>query len=127
MTEVPENSKPKKPEEKPIEPQIENEKESRDERGKSSILSDTVLIGVKPVMSYVTAVMMHFSSGSRKLVLKARGRAISKAVDVIEVSRRRFFQERLRITSITIGTETIGEGGDTRNVSTIEIAAELVK
>ena len=117
--------KPEKPEEKPIEPRGKNEKESRDERPRSPIPSDTVLIGVKPVMTYVTAVMMHFSSGSKKLILKARGRAISTAVDVIEVSRRRFYKEKLKITSITIGTEVIGESGDTRNVSTIEINAEL--
>ena len=126
MTEIPENSsKPEKPEEKPIEPRRRYEKENRDEKPRSPIPSDTVLIGSKPVMAYVTAVMMHFSSGSKKLTLKARGRAISTAVDVIEVSRRRFYRERLKITSISIGTEVIGEGGDTRNVSTIEINAEL--
>ncbi len=85
---------------------------------------DTILIGKKPVMAYVTAVMMHFQSGTKILTIKARGRAISHAVDVVEVVRRRFFGGKLSVKEITIGTQVIGEGGDTRNVSTIDIKVE---
>ena len=128
MTDMPEeSSKPEESEEKPIEPLGGYERERRDERSRSPIPPDTVLIGIKPVMTYVTAVMMHFTSGSKNLTLKARGRSISRAVDVIEVARRRFYRERLKINSITIGTDVIGEGGDTRNVSTIEIKTELAE
>ncbi|WP_455364872.1 DNA-binding protein Alba [[Eubacterium] cellulosolvens] len=91
---------------------------------RSPIPPDTILIGKKPVMSYATAVMMHFTSGAKELTIKARGRAISRAVDVIEVVRRRFFGGKLSVTDISIGTETLGESGDTRNVSTIEIKVE---
>ena len=103
-------------EEKPI------EEVSRKPR--SLIPPDTILIGKKPVMSYATAVMMHFTSGAKVLTIKARGRAISRAVDVIEVVRRRFFGGKLSVKDIAIGTETLGEGGDSRNVSTIEIKVE---
>lgn len=85
---------------------------------------DTILIGKKPVMAYATAVMMHFQSGAGVLTVKARGRAISRAVDVVEVVRRRFFGGKLSVREISIGTQAIGEGGDTRNVSTIEIKIE---
>ena len=91
---------------------------------RTPIPPDTILIGKKPVMAYATAVMMHFSSGAKELTIKARGRAISTAVDVIEVVRRRFFEGKLSISSVTIGTEVIGEAGDTRNVSTIEIKVQ---
>ncbi len=88
---------------------------------RSSIPSNTVLIGQKPLMAYATAIVMQINSGSKELSVKARGRVISKAVDVVEVCRRRFFDGKLSVESVTIGTEVLGEEGQTRNVSTIEI------
>ena len=82
---------------------------------------DVVFIGKKPLMAYATAVMMHFNSGSKQLTVKARGQSISHAVDVVEVVRNRFFQGKLSIKEVRIGTEMLGEGADQRNVSTIEI------
>jgi DNA-binding protein len=93
-------------------------------RPRSQIPPDTVFIGKKPLMAYATAVMMHFNSGSNHLTVKARGQAISHAVDVVEVVRRRFFQGKLNIKQVIIGTEVLGEAGETRNVSTIEIMLE---
>ena len=86
----------------------------------SGIPSNTIFIGKKPIMAYVTAVVMHFS-GSSEVTIKARGRAISAAVDVVEVCRRRFFEGKLHIKNIAIATEQLGEEGQVRNVSTIEI------
>lgn len=88
---------------------------------RSGIPSNTVLIGQKPLMSYATAIVMQINSGSKELSVKARGRVISKAVDVVEVCRRRFFDGKLVIKDVTIGTEVLGEEGQSRNVSTIEI------
>jgi len=88
---------------------------------RSGIPSNTVLIGQKPLMSYATAIVMQINSGTKELSVKARGRVISKAVDVVEVCRRRFFDGKLSIKEVTIGTEVLGEEGQTRNVSTIEI------
>ena len=64
---------------------------------------------------------MQINSGTKELSVKTRGRVISKAVDVVEVCRRRFFDGKLVITGVNIGTEVLGEEGQTRNVSTIEI------
>lgn len=83
--------------------------------------TNTVFIGQKPIMAYVTAIVMQINSGSGDVVIKARGRAISAAVDVVEVCRRRFFEDKLHVKNITIGTEQLGEEGQIRNVSTIEI------
>jgi len=88
---------------------------------RSAIPSNTVFIGQKPLMSYVTAMVMQLNSGSKEVAVKARGRMISQAVDVVEVCRRRFFAGKLDITEIRIGTEVLGEEGQPRNVSTIEI------
>src|SRR5438132_1581056 len=60
----------------------------------------------------------------RPSVEKARGQSISHAVDVVEVVRRRFFQGKLTIKEVRIASEVLGEEGDTRNVSTIEIVLE---
>jgi DNA-binding protein len=92
---------------------------------RSPIPPGTILIGKKPVMSYVTAIMMHFHGGAKELTIKARGRAISRAVDVFEVANRRFFGGKLAVKDVAIGTDIISEeGGDTRNVSTMEIKIE---
>ena len=87
----------------------------------TGIPSNTVFVGQKPLMSYVTAIVMQFNSGSKELIVKARGRLISQAVDVVEVCRRRFFAGKLDVKEIKIGTEVLGEEGQSRNVSTIEI------
>jgi DNA-binding protein len=92
---------------------------------RSNIPMNTILIGQKPLMAYATAIVMQVNSGSKELSVKARGRVISKAVDVVEVCRRRFFEGKLEIKDVSIGTEVLGEEGQTRNVSTIEI--KLVK
>ena len=88
---------------------------------RSGIPSNIILVGQKPLMTYVTAIVMQFNSGSKELAVKARGRMISQAVDVVEVCRRRFFAGKLNITEIKIGTEVLGEEGQPRNVSTMEI------
>jgi len=100
------------------------EERPRVERPRGQIPPDTVFIGKKPLMAYATAVMMHFNSGQNVLTVKARGQSISHAVDVVEVVRRRFFQGKLTITDVRIASEVLGEEGDTRNVSTIEIVIE---
>jgi DNA-binding protein len=87
----------------------------------SGLPSNTVLIGKKPLMAYATAIVMQANTGGGDISVKARGRAISKAVDVVEVCRRRFFEGKLEIADVLIGTEAISSEGQSRNVSTIEI------
>ncbi len=84
--------------------------------------SNIVYIGRKPPMSYVMAIITSFTgSDTEEVTLKARGRAISTAVDAAEITRRRFMKE-LNVGKITLGTEEIQqEEGGTRNVSTMEI------
>jgi len=85
--------------------------------------SNNVLIGRKPVMNYVLACITLFHGGANEINVKARGRAISRAVDVVEVTRRRFMPD-LKVKNIDIGTEQLApfeEGGSPTNVSTIEI------
>lgn len=83
---------------------------------------NAVLVGRKPAMNYVLACMTLFQGGTNEVVVKARGRAISRAIDVAEIVRRRFLTD-LRVEGIKIGTEQItpAESGTPTNVSTIEI------
>jgi DNA-binding protein len=82
-----------------------------------------VLIGRKPVMNYVLACITLFHGGANEISVKARGQAISRAVDVVEVCRRRFLPD-VKVKNIEIGTEQLApfeEGGSPTNVSTMEI------
>ena len=82
---------------------------------------NTVFIGKKPTMNYVLAVITQFNTGTSEIVIKARGRAISHAVDVAEIVRNRFIPDA-KVKDIQIGTESITtEEGTTINVSSIEI------
>ncbi len=82
---------------------------------------NVVYVGNKEVMNYVLAVTTQFNEGSEEVVLKARGRAISRAVDTAEIVRNRFLPD-VDIQDITTGTEEVeNEEGETSNVSTISI------
>jgi DNA-binding protein len=83
---------------------------------------NTVFIGKKATMNYVLAVVTQFNSGHDEVIIKARGRAISRAVDVAEIVRHRFVQDA-ELKDIKIDTEVLerGEEGTTANVSSIEI------
>ena len=80
----------------------------------------TVFVGSKPVMNYVLAVVTQFNNDNEEISIKARGRTISKAVDVAEIVSNRFMKTT-KTSRINIGTEKIqGDSGEI-NVSTIEI------
>jgi DNA-binding protein len=80
----------------------------------------SVYIGRRPTNNYVLAAMMLLNEG-KECVIKARGRAISHAVDVAEVLKNRFMQN-VEVKNIVIGTEKLaGQDGKESNVSCIEI------
>lgn len=82
---------------------------------------DVILVGNKPPMSYVLAVVTQFNRGSNEVTIKARGRAISRAVDTAEIVRNRFITDAV-VKDIKIGTESLTrEEGGSINVSSIEI------
>ena len=81
----------------------------------------TIFIGDKPFMNYVTAAMLQFNSGNKELCMKARGKHISRAVDVTEVLRNRFMND-VKIDGIEIGSEDVkSREGKEMKVSTIKI------
>ena len=90
---------------------------------------NVIYVGNKPPMSYVLAVVTQFNTtGSDEVIIKARGRAISRAVDTAEIVRSRFITDA-KLKDIKIGTESITneEEGRTSNVSSIEITLTTKK
>ena len=82
-----------------------------------------VFVGTKPFMNYVTSLVMQFTTkGADEVFLKARGKFISKAVDISEVTTKRFLKDQIKVKEIKIDSEDFKnkEGRDVR-VSTIEI------
>ena len=82
---------------------------------------NVVFVGKKPSMSYVMAAITQFTAGQKEVHLKARGRSISKCVDVAEIIKNKFLPEA-KVKDIKIGTEQVNvEGGSSIGVSTMEI------
>jgi DNA-binding protein len=86
--------------------------------------SKTIFVGRKPPMNYVLAIVTAFSeSDVKEATVKARGQAITTAVDAVEIARRKFVKEMI-VDTVVIGTEEMppreGES-NSRNISSIEI------
>lgn len=100
----------------------------KNEKKEIDTASNIIYIGNKPPMNYVTAIMALLNSGSfTEVVLKARGNAISRAVDAAEITRNRFMTN-MEIKKVDIGTEAVtNEDGRKSNVSSIEICLATKK
>ena len=85
-------------------------------------VDNVVFIGKKPLMNYIVACLTFLNQpGSKKVVVKARGRAISRAVDTTELLRRNFMKN-LQLGDIEIHTEEVArQEGQKSNVSAIEL------
>jgi len=101
------------------------EKKSQDKEKETKKGDDNVIfIGNKPFMNYVTGVVMQFTTkGSKEVIIKARGKFISRAVDVAEVASKRFLEEQhIEVKDIKIDSEDFeNKEGRKVNVSIIEI------
>ncbi len=84
---------------------------------------NSLFIGAKPFMNYVTGVVMQFTTkGATEVIIKARGKFISRAVDVAEVARKRFLAGAVDIKDIRIDSEEFkNQEGKIVRVSVIEI------
>ena len=86
---------------------------------------NTIFIGKKPLMSYVLAALRQINGDEGTLIIKARGKAISRAVDVAEILRHQFVQTAI-VDEIEISTEILtSDEGRESNVSSIEIFMSL--
>lgn len=100
------------------------EKPETKERKKDNI----VFIGQKTAMNYVMACLTVVQAGFKEITLKARGKAISRAVDVAEIVRNRFMKDKLKVSKIETGTEVLeGQDRGKFSVSTIDIILKVEK
>lgn len=84
-----------------------------------------IYVGNKPTMKYILAIVTQINNGTSIIVLKARGKAINRAVDVAEIVRNNFIPN-IEVKNVEIGTEELTKGnGSSVNVSSIVI--ELIK
>ena len=111
IPDVSEGSSPAKQGASPAQPQQQPQAQPQMSRAKRD--DNVIYIGKKPTMSYVLAVMTQLQNNMPEIHVKARGRSISRAVDVVEVVRNRFVQDIKR--DISIGTETINSKEKERN------------
>ena len=90
-------------------------------RTESSGPRDTVYIGKKPLMAYVTSTLIQLAN-IPSVTIKARGMSIGRAVDVSQIISRKTENAGYTVGSIKLGSESLeSQDGRTRNVSTIEI------
>lgn len=87
---------------------------------------NTIFIGGKPFMNYVTAVVMQFTTkNAQEVIIKARGKFISRAVDVAEVSVKRFLKGQIKYKDIKVDSEEFqNKEGKQVRVSTVELVLE---
>ena len=85
--------------------------------------SNVVFVGSKPFMNYVTGVVMQFTTqNSKEVIVKARGKFISRAVDIAEVATKRFLEGSSTVGDIKIDSEDFeNKEGKKVRVSTVEI------
>ncbi|MFH2020078.1 MAG: DNA-binding protein Alba [archaeon] len=90
---------------------------------------NSIFIGGKPFMNYVTGVVMQFTTkGADEVIVKARGKFISRAVDVSEVATKRFLEGQAKVKEVIINSEEFeNTEGKTVRVSTIEIVLKKAK
>ncbi|MGE0792703.1 MAG: DNA-binding protein Alba [Candidatus Woesearchaeota archaeon] len=91
-------------------------------------MDNSIFIGTKPFMNYVTGVVVQFTTKNAKQVLvKARGKFISRAVDVVELAVKRFLKDKIQVKEVKIDSEEFtNKEGKQVHVSTIEIVLESI-
>src|ERR671926_895197 len=84
--------------------------------------NNEIFIGKKPLMTYVTATLVQLAN-EPTVIIKARGKSITRAVDVAQIIVKRMDTLGYKIGPVNIGSEIVkSDDGRTRNVSTIEIS-----
>lgn len=106
----------------------ESEEAQTEDKKPEEDKDNIIFVGIKPFMNYVTGVVMQFQNkGQDEVIVSARGKFVSKAVDIVEVARRTFLKdENIQIKDIKISSEQFeNKEGKRIYVSSIEIT--LVK
>ena len=104
--------------------QKENKGEQKKEGGdfRDKPFDNTIFIGSKPLVNYIRGVIIQFTKlNAQEVLIKSRGKFISKAVDVAEVARRSLEDKKAYIKGINIASESFETDGKKTNISTMDI------
>ncbi|MFH1425259.1 MAG: DNA-binding protein Alba [archaeon] len=83
---------------------------------------NTIFIGGKPLVNYIRGVVTQFNRwNAPEVVIKSRGKFISKAVDVAEIVKRSFDDKKVTIKEVKISSESFESDGKKTNISTMDI------
>lgn len=86
----------------------------------------TILVGKKPTTNYIIATVMAFNAGTKRVTLKARGAAISKAMAAAVMVRDRFLPGKVNIREVKLLSDKVqGQGGRERTVAAVEVILEM--
>jgi len=109
-------------EETPSESQtIDTPQDAHTDEDSSRKIRDVIFVGIKPIMTYVTATLTQLST-QPVVTIKARGQRITQAVDVSQMIVKRMNTVGYQIKGVRIASDSLlSQDGKTRNVSTIEI------
>jgi archaea-specific DNA-binding protein len=89
--------------------------------------NNEIFIGKKPLMTYVTATLVQLAN-EPIVIIKARGKSITRAVDVAQIIVKRMDTLGYKIGPVKIGSELVqSQDGKSRNVSTIEVYISRAK
>lgn len=100
---------------------VADETKPDDEEEAARKTRDVIFVGMKPIMTYVTATLTQLSTQSF-VTIKARGQRITQAVDVSQMIVKRMNTVGYKIKDVRISSDSLlSQDGKTRNVSTIEI------
>lgn len=104
----------------------ENKEKKFAEDGKRLIDENIVFIGSKPLINYIKSIMMQFNKkNTQEVIIKSRGKFISKAVDAAEISKRMLEKQAVKIKGISIASESFEKEGKRTNVSTMDIVLSI--
>jgi len=94
---------------------------SSNEDEKTNRVRNVIFVGIKPIMTYVTATLTQLSS-EPTVTIKARGKRITQAVDVSQMIVKRMDTVGYIVSDVRIASDSLtSQDGKQRNVSTIEI------
>jgi len=112
---------PPEPELSATEPENTSKPEATKDEESSSRVRNVIYVGIKPIMTYVTATLTQLSS-EPTVTIKARGKRITQAVDVSQMIVKRMNTVGYKISDVRIASDSLtSQDGKLRNVSTVEI------
>jgi archaea-specific DNA-binding protein len=102
------------------------EQQKSDNPREEGLKDNTIFIGGKPLVNYIRGVITQFTKwNSSEVIIKSRGKFISKAVDVAEVAKRSLEDKKINIKDIKIASESFESEGKRTNISTMDIVLAI--